>query len=84
MIDLYVAIPVINSGLIVTIGFWLYWDRRHDRKDRKETRAVADRAASEAKSCADVLDRLGPNGHKRRTLHAVRDENTGRSSWHFE
>lgn len=84
MLDLHVAIPVINSGLIFTIGFWLYWERRHNRRDRKETRAVADQAASDAKSCADVLDRLEPTGRKRRALHVVRDENTGLHSWHFE
>lgn len=84
MFDLFVAIPVINSGLICAIGFALYRGSRRNHRDRKETRAVADRAARDAKTCADVLDRLGPNGHRRRTLHAVRDEKSGRSSWHFE
>lgn len=90
MLNLALVIPVINFLLICAIGSLLFRDRRCHRRaeerstsDWRETRAVADQAASDAKSCADVLDRLGSNGQRKRSLYAVRDEK-GRSSWHFE
>lgn len=91
MIELSALMPVINFVLICVLGSWLYWERRRRRmvedgytQDIDELHVVADKAASEAASCATVLDRYGACNHaSRRRLHAVRNERTGTSSWHW-
>jgi hypothetical protein len=86
-----VLIPVINFVLIAAIGSWLYRECRRrrrkdtwDAQDRTEVRTVAETAASDAASCAAIIDRLETNGQPRRRLHAVHDERSGKSSWHWE
>lgn len=77
--------------LILAIGSYLCHEHRRQRAseldaalERAEIRRVAEDAMSSAASNAAVIDKMGSAGHKRRTLHAVRDHNAGTSTWRFE
>lgn len=76
--------------LIFAIGSYLRFEHRRRReseldaaRERQEIRHLAQDAMSSAASCAAVIDKMGPIGHKRPTLHAVR-ETTGRTTWQWE
>lgn len=76
--------------MIVGMGRWQWNECRRRRRfeqsalrDRDEIREVAESAASEAASCAAVIDRIGAP-QPRRKLHVVRDSTTGVSTWNWE
>jgi hypothetical protein len=81
---------VITILMIYAVGHWQWKECRRRRqfeadavRDRQEIREVAEAAASDAASCAAVIDKLG-NPPKRRHMHAVRDDNLGVSVWKWE
>lgn len=93
MTGLHTLYLLIVIGMIYGIGCWLYYECRRRRayeadaiKDRQQIRAVAESAASEAASCAAVIDKLDTPRPRQtgRRLQAVRDERSGVSTWNWE
>lgn len=92
MTSLHMLCTVIFIGMIYAIGHWHYseclrrraWELHAD-VDRQDIRDVAEGAASEAASCAAVIDKIGtPAAPRRRQLHAVHDQRSGVATWHWE
>lgn len=70
---------LIITGMIYTIGRWQHRECRRRRaveraatRDRAKIRGIAEQAASEAASCAAVIDRI-PLTQERR-LHLTTDQ----------
>lgn len=81
---------VIILLMIFGIGRWVWaiHNRLHTKEDEAalehaEIRKAVESAASDAASCAAVIDKIGIPP-PRRKLHAVRDEVTKVSTWHWE
>lgn len=70
--------------LIYGIGHWHWKECRRHRAEEQRIREVAEAAASDAASCAAVIDKLGNHLAKRRHLYSVRDEKLGVSVWKLE
>lgn len=76
--------------MIYGLGHWIW--KVHQRlrtkeeeaaQEHAELRKVAETAASDAASCVAVIDKFG-TPPKRRHMRAVRDENTGVSTWDWK
>jgi hypothetical protein len=83
-------ILLIIIGMIYGVGHWQWKECRRRRafeedalRDRQQLREVAETAASEAASCAAVIERLGKTKAHRK-LRAVRDEPHGVSTWQLD
>lgn len=83
---------LIAFGMIYGLGHWI-WRLHHTivtkssdaAREHDELRRVAEAAASDAASCAAVIDKLDvlPQPRRRR-LQVVRDEARGVSNWNWE
>jgi hypothetical protein len=82
---------VITMLMVYGVGHWQWKECRRRKafeadaiRDRQELREKADAAASDAAACAAVIDRMENHHPQRRRLHAVRNEQTGVSTWTME
>lgn len=87
MTGLTVPYVLIIAGLIFAMGCWQRHEcqlrrraERHATLERTKIRELAERAASDAESCAALIARIDITPQPRPRLHAVRDDHTGQSS----
>lgn len=77
---------LIVFGMIYGLGHWIWkicQRQAADDQERGEIRDIAETAASDAASCAAVIDKLDILPQRRR-LRVVTDKTRGVSTWNWE